>query len=242
LVDLDPDYNDEIWTPNIGEIPPVSELVNQRVKEVITESKFNESLKFWGYPPEWGLRIWDAHFQPPSLNDILTAYRRQVPVDIPEIDEVSGQITFRHVEQLSISDVHQLMVLVDLDKRYQTIFDTRIFNEPTKREARYMYELGAIGEDEVKRLVEQSGMLPQYVDPMTEYLTKFQERSEITGYLNALETAFTNGTITEAELTDATLEAGYTQAVADWKIKTALVRRTYRKGSGKPLRLNSSLT
>ncbi|GAH49612.1 unnamed protein product, partial [marine sediment metagenome] len=131
LVDLDPDYNEEIWRVNIGEIPPVSELVNQRVKEVITQGKLDESLKFWGYPQEWSARIWDAHFMAPSLNDILTAFRRRIPVDIPEIDEGSGAITYRHVERLTISDVHQLMVLVDLDPRYQTIFDTRIYEDPS---------------------------------------------------------------------------------------------------------------
>lgn len=209
LVDLDIRYND-VWDALIEMIPPYSELVNLRVKEVIDEDVFRQYLQGLGYNEFWADLIWQGHFIPPSLGDILTAWRRGL---------------------ISEDRVDELMLIVDLDPRFKQVFDTRKYNDPTIREGRYMFELGAITEPQVREIVERSGLDPSYVDPMVEYLIKFQERSERTGYLNALETAFTNGTITEADLRGAVSEAGYSDEVADWKVKTAEVRRTYSKRS-----------
>ncbi|GAG84690.1 unnamed protein product, partial [marine sediment metagenome] len=75
LVDLDPKYN-VIWDALIEVIPAVSELVNQRTKEVITQKEFEKNLQWHGFDKIWAGRIWDAHFQPPDLGDILTSWRR----------------------------------------------------------------------------------------------------------------------------------------------------------------------
>lgn len=225
LVDLDPRYNTDVWLPLIEEIPNVSELVNQRVKEVIGDQTFGNALKFHGYSPIWGQRIWDAHFIPPSLGDIMTAYRRQVPVTIPIYDEETGLTTTKSVTSLSVSDVHDLMKLVDLDPRYNSIFDTRFYRDPSIREARYMFETGAIGEDRVKDVVIRSGLDPDYVDDMTHYLTHFVERAYQRRYLTVLSTAYASQTYNETQVTELTTKAGFTEGVANWVIEIGKVRR-----------------
>lgn len=224
-VDLDPYYNESVWLTLLEEIPPISELVNERVKEVIGDETFRRGLKFHGFSPIWGQRIWDAHFMPPTLGDILTAYRRGVPVSIPSIDPASGSPTTRDVSSLSVADVHELMVLVDLDPRYNDIFDTRMYRDPSIREARYMYETGAIGEDNVRDIVVRSGLDPSYVDTMTHYLTHFVERTFQRRYLTALTTAYMNNTYDETQINDYVIKAGFGSGVASWIIEIGKVRR-----------------
>lgn len=224
-VDLDPDYNVEVWERNIGEIPDVTELINQRVKEIIGDTEFSKYLTWHGYDPKWRQRIWDAHFMPPTLGDILTAYRRKIEVTIPEIDPETGLPKPRTVTALSLTDVHQLMKLVDLDERYNSIFDTRLYRDPTLREARYMFETGNIDPARVKDVVERSGLDPAYVDDMVGYLTSFTERAYQRRYLTALTTAYMNKVYDDAEVTKLVTDAGFTEGVAEWIIKTGEVRR-----------------
>lgn len=224
-VDLDPFYNDTVWNMLMYEIPSIGELTNLRVKEVIGKLDYAKGLKFHGYTPEWSERIWDGHFMPPSLGDIMTAYRRGIPVSIPEIDPDTGAPITRDVTSLSIKDVHQLMELVDLDPRYNTIFDTRLYRDPTIREGRYMFETGAMDEEGVKNLVVRTGLDPQYVDEMTHYLTHFAERTYQRRYLTALVTAYVNEVYNEEQMSDLVVKAGFTVGVANWIIEIGKVRK-----------------
>ena len=202
LVDLDPRYN-VVWDSLIEVIPPYSELVNELVKEVIDRKEFEKYLQWHGYDKKWADRIWDAHFLPPSLGDILTAWRR-------------GLITEDRVDEL--------MILVDLDPRYKEIFDTRKYVDPSLREARYMFELGAIDRGQVENYVARRGYTPDDAANLVEYLTTFQERGVRARYLTALMTGVIYGAYTPDELTAAVVEAGYSKEVAGWMIKTAEVR------------------
>lgn len=203
LVDLDPRY-ETIWNSLIEVIPPYGELVNQLVKEVITLDEFTKYLQWHGYDAEWAKRIWDAHFIPPSLGDILTAWRRGL-IDEKRVDE--------------------LMILVDLDPRFKEIFDTRKYADPSITMARYMFETGAIEEGGVRNIIQRAGFLPGDVDAMTSFIVKFQERRFQRRYLTALERGVVTGAYTEEELTEAVVDAGYTPEVALWMIKTADVRK-----------------
>ncbi len=215
LVDLDPRY-DVVWDSLIEVIPPYSELVNQLVKEVIDLPEFTKNMKWYGFDEKWAQRIWDAHFTPPALGDLLTAWRR-------------GEITNEELDEL--------MILVDLDPRYKAIFDTRKYIDPTIRQGRYMYEAGAIDEERVTNIVERQGFFPDDVAPMTEYLVTFQERLFKTAYLRALATGTIYGAYTDEELVTAVTDAGYSEEVAEWMIKTAEVRKATteaRAGAPKP--------
>jgi len=231
IVDLDEIYNEEVWLPNVGEIPVVSELINQRVKEVIPQSLLDLNLKKWGYDPIWGKRIWDAHFIPPSLSDILTAYRRQVPVTIPEIDEETGEPKPRNVKKLDLDDVHGLMKLVDLDPRYETIFDTRLYEDPTIRDARYMFEIGAYDEAKVRDVLRRRGYNPTDQENLTKYLISFRERGYYTKYLTAVQTAYMQGAVNDAFVDKACLTPDYPKGIAFWIKEIANVRKMIREST-----------
>lgn len=203
LVDLDPRYN-EIWDSLIEVIPPYSELTNMLVKEVIDLEEYTKYLQWHGYDPEWSKKIWDAHFIPPTLGDILTAWRRGL-IDEARVDE--------------------LMILVDLDPRFKEIFDTRKFVDPSITAARYMFEVQAIDAEGVKDIIDRAGYLETDAVAMTDFITRFQERRFQRRYLTALEMGVVKGAYTPEELTAEVLEAGYTEGVAEWMIKTSEVRK-----------------
>jgi len=203
LVDLDPIYN-VVWDAMIEQIPPISELINQRVKEVIDQATFYKYMGYYGISTEWADRIWDAHFIPPSLGDLLLAWRRRV---------------------ISEDQLDELMILVDLDPRFKAIFDTRKYIDPSLTLARFMFETGAINIDRLHELVLREGYTPEDAEAVTVALTRFQERRFRTSYLLAMATGVTYAAYTEAELTKAVTDAGYTEAVAGWMLKLGEAKR-----------------
>jgi len=206
----------EYNTRYVPEIPTYTDLINMVVKEVIPLNEFKTNMAKKGYSATWSQYIWDAHFIPPSLGDILTAWRR-------------GTITE--------ADVDKLMILVDLDPRFKTVFDTRKYIDPSLSLTRFMFETGAIGADEVTTYVHRQGYSPAHEKAITDFIVRFQERLWRRRYLVALSSAVTLGMYAPDRLKKEVLEAGYTEGVADWMLRTAEVRReitTYRFEHPKP--------
>lgn len=215
LVDLDPVY-DAIWDAMIEVVPPMAELINERVKEVIDQPTFYKYMAYYGVGREWADRIWDAHFIPPSLGDLLLSWRRGV---------------------ISEAQLDELMVLVDLDPRFKAIFDTRKYIDPSLTLARFMFETGAITRERLLELVKREGYTPEDAEAVTVALTRFQERRFRTSYLLAMATGVTYGAFTESELTKAVVEAGYQEPVAGWMLKLGETKRATvlaRKKTGGP--------
>jgi hypothetical protein len=189
------------YTP---EIPSYQDLIEMVVKEVIPLGDFKHQMKYLGYAEDWSQKIWDKHFIPPSLTDILTAWRRGL-IDEKRVDE--------------------LMILVDLDPRFKAIFDTRKYVTPTLSLARFMFETGAINAAKVEEIIRLEGYAPEFVPSLVDYIVGFQGRRWRTRYLQALASGFVKGIRTEAEVNKAVLDAGYTEEVATWLIETSKVRR-----------------
>ncbi len=202
LVDLDPRFK-AIWDGLLEQIPPVSELINQRTREVLTQDDFTKFLGWYGFKPEWAERIWAAHFIPPNLNDLLTSWRR-------------GEITTERLDELEI--------IIDLDPRFKDIFDTRRYVDPSITQARFMFETGSIDEAGVRDIILRNGYTEADTDNITRYIVKFQERRFRTSYLIALATGAIYGAFTDEEVLEQVTEAGYTEATAEWLIKAAQVR------------------
>lgn len=207
LVDLDPRY-DAVWDAQIEVIPPYSELTNELVKEVIALPEYTKYLQWWGYDAKWAKRIWDAHFIPPSLTDMLTAWRRGL-IDEKRLDE--------------------LMIIVDLDPRFKDIFDTRKYDDPTISLARFMFETGAINRDEVQEMVALQGYRPEHIGKITDFIVRFQERLWRRRYLVTLAGGYERDIYTSDHLKKEVLGAGYTEGVADWVIANADARRKIRE-------------
>jgi hypothetical protein len=212
---LDPKYKD-VWDALTEVIPDYSELTNELVKEVIDLPTYTKYLQWHGFNPEWSKRIWDAHFYPPSLGDILTAWRRGI---------------------ITEADVDRLMIIVDLDPRFKNVFDTRKYADPSLMITRMMYETGAIGADEVPDLVHRQGYSPEHEKAVTDYVLTFQERLWRRRYLVSLSTAASLGAASMDTVRKEVVAAGYSEGVAEWMIKAAEMRTkiaSYRFEHPKP--------
>lgn len=234
LVDLDPFYNDVAWKPLLDEIPPYQELVNQRVKEVITQPQFEKGLEGWGYRGDIAKNIWDAHFTPPTYDDFLTAMRRQETVTFELADGTKVSHKFGEDITKDKDMIHQLSVLADYDPRYQSFFDTRMYEDVTPRMARWALETGSIDNEQLREIVHRYGYYPKDEEWFSDMLIHFQERSWVVRYLTALATAYVNEAITSDELKKRVTAIPRNIEIAEWMIKISDVRKEIlasKKGS-----------
>jgi hypothetical protein len=223
-------YLNSVYQPNL---PGIGDLTNMRMKEVIGQPAFREWIKYQGYSEDWADKYWDAHYTPPSLSDILTAWRRKIPVNIPFEDPVTGEYQMRQVDQLSEDDVKSLMERIDLDPRYFDIFATRKYVTPPIGMTRFLFETGAIKtREEVTDLVALEGYEPKYIEAITDFIVNFQARRWRVRYLQALSTGYTKGVRTTEQIHAAVIDAGYTEDVAKWLIDSANVRLDIEKAKG----------
>lgn len=232
-VDLDPYYNDKVWRPLLTEIPPYQELVNQRVKEVIPQGVFEEALGFWGFKGEWADRIWDAHFNPANFTDFLTAMRRQETVNIPVAEGAPETHTFGEDPNSDIETIKRLSILADYDPRYWDFFKTRMYNDPTPRLARWAFETGDVDPERIKEIVHRFGYYPQDEEWISDMFIHFQERPWVTRYLTALASAYIAEAITAEELKTRVKAIPRNEAIADWMVKIADVRKEIMSKGGK---------
>lgn len=182
----------------------VSDSIEAVVKEVIPLDDFKARMRRLGFDDTEAQIIWDKHFIPPTLSDILTAWRR-------------GLITEQRVDEL--------FVLVDLDPRFKNIFDTRKFLDPSLTLTRFMFETGTIDRERVRELVRRQGFIPEFVDNVTDFITRFQERLWKRRYIVTLARGYELEAVSADELRTLVVEAQFSEGVADWIIKTADLRR-----------------
>lgn len=225
LVDLDPFYNEKVWTELLYEIPPYQDLINMRVKEVIGAEEFAKSIQAHGYYGHWAGKLWDAHFTPPQFMDFLLAMRRKQTTSIPIAEGEPTIHTFGEDAARDIEKIKELSILADYDPRYWDFFRQRIYDDPTPRQARWGYEAGALTEDQVFDITKRHGFKDEDAKWFTDFTLKFQERPFITRYLNALMSAYLVDVIDADELTKRVTEIPRREAIADWIIKIADVRK-----------------
>jgi hypothetical protein len=224
LIDLDPKFNDTVWKPLLTDLPNVSELINERTKEVISQDTFAKGLKGWGYDPVWSQRIWDAHFQPANFTDFITAMRRKDAVNVPRAEGEPMSYQFGNNAAMDINVVKQLSELADYDPRYWDFYKTRLYNDPSYRMIQWGYETGSILESEVPDLVHRLGLNPKDESWYGNFIMHFQERPWIVKYLTALQAAYVAKAIDATELKARVKAIPRNEAVADWMIKIADVR------------------
>lgn len=232
-VDLDPFYNDKVWMALKEEIPPYMDLINMRVKEVITQETFEKGIQAWGYYTPWAQRLWDAHFTPASFSDFLTAMRRKLNVTIPVAEGEPKAYTFGENEANDIETVKDLSVLADYDPRYWDFFKTRIYNDPSYRMIMWGFEAGAIKFEDVPDLVHRLGLNPKDENWYGKFLTTFQERPWVNRYLTTLMAAYVSGAIDDAQLEYNIITIPRNKAIAGWIKKIAYTRKLMAaKGKG----------
>jgi hypothetical protein len=211
------------YTP---QIPSYMDLIEMVVKEKLTLDQFKEQMKYLGFSEYWSQKIWDKHFIPPSLTDILTAYRRQIPIDMPYVDPSSPSgYGVKHVDKMSVDDVHGLMKLVDLDPIFQSIFDTRFYADVPLTYARWMWETGSVKDvEEIREIVRRQGVDPKYEEAVIGMITGFPVRTYRRRYWMALQAALQAGVITPEYLKTEVADNPKDADVAYWIIKIADMR------------------
>jgi hypothetical protein len=225
LVDLDPRYNEEVWLRLTEEIPQYADLINMRVKEVITQETFKKGLEYQGYYGAWADRLWDAHFTPAGFTDFLTAMRRKLSVNIPVAEGTPKAHTFGLDELSDIQAIKDLSVLADYDPRYWDFFKTRMYNDPSYRMIMWGFETDSIKRPEIPDLVHRLGLNPKDESWYTNFLVHFQERPWINRYLTSLQTAYIQGAITENDLKQRVSVIPRNEEIANWMIKIANIRK-----------------
>lgn len=223
--DLDPRFDETLWKPLMEEIPATNELINQRVKEVITQETFNNAMKYYGFAPEWSQRIWDAHFNPATWTDFLTAMRRKLTVTIPHAEGSPTQHTFGLDEGKDLEVIRELSLLVDYDPRYQSFFDTRIYNDPTPRMAQWGFESGVLDEEGVRNIVHRYGFTPDTEKWYGDMLLHFRDRAWNNRYLTQLMSNYVNDALTYEELEQKVLEATHSITIAETMKKIGDLRK-----------------
>lgn len=185
-------------------IPDSADLIQMVVREVIDIPTFKELMAYQGFSEVHSQRIWDAHFIAPSQGALLTSFRR-------------GNI--------SREELIAYQILVDLDERYNPIWEDQWYRDPTPRQARFMYEAGAIDLTRLRDSVVRSGMVPEFVDPFTDYLARFQERIWQRRYLVALASGYRAGVYDASRIESEVEAAGYSAGVSKWMIAAEDVQK-----------------
>lgn len=224
-VDLDPFYNDKVWYPLLYEVPAYMDLINMRVKEVITQDTFSKAIQTHGYYDPWSQRLWDAHFTPASFSDFLTAMRRKLSVTIPVAEGTPQPYTFGAELAKDEQTIKDLSVLADYDPRYWDFFKTRMFNDPSYRMIMWGFETNSIKREEIPDLVHRLGLNPKDESWYANFLVHFQERPWINRYLTALQTAYIQGAVTADDLIQRVMTVPRNEDIAKWMIKIAEVRK-----------------
>jgi hypothetical protein len=121
--------------------------------------------------------------------------------------------------------LQELSILVDYDNRYWDFFKQRVYNDPSYRMIMWGFESGAIDPVSVPDLVHRLGLRPEDEGWYTRFLMTFQERGWITKYIMALASAYIKGVFGADELKKRVLAIPRNEAVANWIIKIADVRK-----------------
>jgi hypothetical protein len=234
LADLDPHFNETVWKPLMEAIPGTGELVNERTKEVIDQAEFEKGLSWWGMKGKWAARIWDAHFNPATWNDFLSAMRRKQTVSIPVAFGAPVTHTFGVDAGKDIDVIKQLSKLADYDERYWDFFKQRMYNDPSPRMSMWSYDIGVVSEEKLREIVHRYGYWPEDEKWYGDMLVHFQERPWVTKYLAAVASAYESGAIDAVELKKRVLAVPRNEAVADWIVKIEDVRKeiTVKKPAG----------
>lgn len=205
-------YWNSIYLPNI---PDAAELINMRVKEKLTEEKFNENLGYQGLSPYWAKKIWDAHFIAPQLGQLLTSWRRH---------------------HITTEELDKYQILVDLDPVYKGFWEDQRYIDPSITEARFMFETNAINPEGVKDIVLRNAYLPSDAQNLTDFIVRFQERLFRRRYLLTLASGYRQGVYNQTKLQEEVVKAGFTFATSEWIVRNADAQNEIVAAKKKPLK------
>lgn len=203
-------YN-RYYTPNI---PPVSDLITMVVREAFTPERvtpapelFVKYMQELGYAKEWSDRYWTAHWALIPLERITEMYHRGI-------------------------------VTEDFYKKYLVLHDYRpdeinyilkwVWRPPNRVEARMMYDLGVLKEEDLDYIARASGIEERFREGWKQMIRGFRVRPLLTKIETIATEAYENGYISNAEYMKLLKEAGFSDIVITWVMKVGQLERRFK--------------
>lgn len=173
------------YEPNI---PGPGDLVNMVVKEAFVEElrtpapeTFAKFMKEHGFSKFWSDTWWTAHWNPIGFDRIIEMFHRGI------IDE---------------ADFIRRLILLDFRPDDTEIMKELIFKLPNRLEARIMSRFGLLTDDQLDRILEAEGILPEFKPALKTMFQEFNLTNIFTRTESAATSAYEKGLIDESKFSE----------------------------------------
>lgn len=198
----------------LNKFPGTGELISIRRLELMTKEEFEDVLaQQAGINADWANKLYQSSLMPPTIDDYIT-------------------FNLRHPEKAH--ELKDIMAIVNIDAdRYEEIFEERKYVDPSITQARFMFEIGALTVEQVRKLVVRNRFRDEPVgdqeksdaESMTEYLTGFQTRIWRRQKMLALRSNFVKGYTYEDKLKESAEELLTNPDAVDMYLEASKERR-----------------
>jgi hypothetical protein len=110
-----------------------------------------------GYPQFWAQKMWEAHWEHPSLNQVLDMFHRDL---------------------LDWKQVYEYMTIVELPPFWREKIKEAAYNVITRVDARRMYGVGTINEQELFDTYRHMGYSPEDAARLTDFSIKYESGAD----------------------------------------------------------------
>ena len=162
-------YYNKQHTPNI---PSASDLVRFVVRECFPLEKlppappeFVKYMQYQGYKEEWSKAFWEAHWQLPSPDQLYEAFHR-------------GIITEQELRKYIIWHDYKPTKRPGISKSDVDIMLQLTYRWPTRTEARMMFSMGLLGEEDLERIARAEGIAPEFLQQFVRFMSEFELRDD----------------------------------------------------------------
>jgi len=203
-------YN-RYYLPNI---PPPSDLITMVVREAFVPERvtpapelFVKYMQMHGFAKEWADRYWTAHWVLIPLERATEMYWRGIMTE-------------------------------DYYKKYLILHDYRpdeidyilkwVWRPPNRTEARMMYDLGVLKEEDLDYIARASGIEERFREGWKMMIRGFRVRPLLTKIETIATDAYENGYIGIGEYQKLLKEAGFSDVVIQWILKIGQLQRRFK--------------
>jgi hypothetical protein len=187
---------------------PLQDYQRMVVREKISLEDFYAKTDAMGIPRKDAEGFWNAHYEPPNLDDIIT-------------------FNLRYPDKAY--DFKKISIISDLDPAFEEVFKERFFEDPALSLVRFMFETGDVKAEEVEPRIIKLRYKPEDAHAIAGYIINFQARLFRRRYLLSLARLYELGKRTVEQVKTAVAEAKYTESVAEWIIKNSDLRKEIAK-------------
>ena len=168
-------------------IPGSGDLITFVVREVITPEKFYELMPFHGFDKEVAGWYWESHWVLIAFGQLREAMWRKI-------------ITPEEFSKFIVLHDYKPEPRPGIARSDQDIVMALSYELPGRIDARWMFEQGVIDTAEHRELTAKRGMLPEYIDKVTEAEERASVRTEIEASVRRWAELTREGFLTGEEL------------------------------------------